>query len=201
MADRFSIAGQQALVIGGTSGIGLELARAFLDAGAKVIVAGSTQERLGRALAELKPRGEAFGYRADVRDLEALHGLIGVTLAHHGHLDLLVNCQGITRMKPAEEFSREDWSAIISLTRTFAAEWATRGVRVNAITPGFFMTELASSAMNPVRRQRALERAPMARWGELDELVGAAIYLASPAARFVTGETIRVDGGFLAAGL
>lgn len=253
MTDRFSIAGQQALIIGGTSGIGLELAKAFIDAGAKVIVAGSTHERLGRGLAALKSRGEAFGYRADVRDLDALHGLIGVTLAHHGHLDLLVNCQGITRMKPAEEFSREDWSAIvdvnlrsvffactevgkhmlgrgkgaiinigslssfrgwpqsavyaisktgiISLTKTFATEWATRGVRVNAIAPGFFMTELASSAMSPVRRQRALDRTPMGRWGELDELVGAAIYLASPAARFVTGETINVDGGFLAAGL
>jgi NAD(P)-dependent dehydrogenase (short-subunit alcohol dehydrogenase family) len=253
VADRFLIAGQQALVIGGTSGIGLELAKGFLDAGAKVIVAGSTHERLGRALAELKTRGEAFGYRADVRDLDALHGLIGVTLAHHGHLDLLVNCQGITRMRPAVEFSREDWSAIIvinlrsvffastevgkhmlgrgkgaiinigslssfrgwpqsavysisktaiiSLTKTLATEWAPRGVRVNAIAPGFFMTELASSAMNPVRRQRALDRTPMGRWGELDELVGAAIYLASPAARFVTGETISVDGGFLAAGL
>jgi NAD(P)-dependent dehydrogenase (short-subunit alcohol dehydrogenase family) len=92
-------------------------------------------------------------------------------------------------------------TAIISLTRTLATEWAPRGVRVNAIAPGFFMTELASSAMSPVRRQRALDRTPMGRWGELDELVGAAIYLASPAARFVTGETINVDGGFLAAGL
>ena len=115
MAERFSIAGQHALVIGGTSGIGLEFAKGFADAGAKVIVAGSTQERLDRALAELKPRGDAFGYRADVRDLDALHGLIGITLAHHGHLDLLVNCQGITRVKPAEEFSREDWSAIVDI--------------------------------------------------------------------------------------
>ena len=92
-------------------------------------------------------------------------------------------------------------TGIISLTKTLATEWARRGVRVNAIAPGFFMTELASSAMSPVRRQRALDRTPIGRWGELDELVGAAIYLASPAARFVTGETINVDGGFLAAGL
>jgi NAD(P)-dependent dehydrogenase (short-subunit alcohol dehydrogenase family) len=252
-ADRFSLEGQYALVIGGTSGIGRELAQGFLQAGARVIVAGSTQEKLDRALAHLAAYGKVSGYRADVRDLEQLHGLVGITLAHHGHLDLLVNCQGITRLKPAEDFTPEDWSsimdinlrsvffactevgrhmlgrrrgsiiniaslssfrgwprsalyamsktAIVSMTETLATEWATRGVRVNAIAPGFFMTELAHSAMDPVRRQRALDRTPMGRWGELDELVGAAIYLASPAARFVTGETLRVDGGYLAAGL
>ena len=253
VADRFSLDGKYALIIGGTSGIGLALATAFVDAGARVIVAGSSDEKLERALASLTPRGQAFGYRANVRDLDALHGLVGITLAHHGHLDILVNCQGITRLKPAEDFSPGDWAdivdtnlrsvffactevgrhmlgrgtgsiinigslssfrgwpksalysltktAIISLTETLATEWATRGVRVNAIAPGFFMTELARSAMDPARRERALDRTPMGRWGELDELVGAAIYLASSASNFVTGETIRVDGGFLAAGL
>ena len=251
--SRFSIDGQYALVIGGTSGIGLEISRAYLDAGARVIVAGSNQDKLDRALAELGHHGPVAGYRADVRDLDQLHGLVGLTLAHHGHLDLLVNCQGITRLKPAEDFTPEDWThifdtnlrsvffactevgrhmlgrgrgsiiniaslssfrgwprsalysmtktAIVSMTETLATEWGARGVRVNAIAPGFFMTELAQSAMDPVRRQRALDRTPMGRWGELDELVGAAIYLASPAARFVTGETLRVDGGFLASGL
>ena len=255
-AGRFSLEGQYALIIGGTSGIGLELAKGFLQAGARVIIAGSTQEKLDQALAGLAmhaTEGSVHGYRADVRDLDQLHGLVGITLAHHGHLDLLVNCQGITRLKAAEDFSADDWSsiidinlrsvffactevarhmlgrgkgsiiniaslssfrgwprsalyaiskaAIVSMTETLASEWATRGVRVNAIAPGFFMTELARSAMDPVRRQRALDRTPMGRWGELDELVGAAIYLASPAARFVTGTTLRVDGGFLASGL
>lgn len=249
----FSVAGQYALIIGGTSGIGRELAKGFLLAGAKVIIAGSNQEKLERALAELASFGEVRGYRADVRDLGELHGLIGITLAHHGHLDLLINCQGITRLKAAEDFTADDWTsiidtnlrsvffacsevgrhmlgrgrgsiiniaslssfrgwprsalyamtkaAIVSMTETLASEWAARGVRVNAIAPGFFMTELAQNAMDPVRRQRALDRTPMGRWGELDELVGAAIYLASPAARFVTGTTLRVDGGFLASGL
>jgi len=253
MKNRFSLEGQYALIIGGTSGIGREFAKAYLEEGARVIIAGSKQEKLDRAVAELKPLGRVFGYRADVSDLDQLHGLVGVTLAHHGHLDLLVNCQGVTRMKPAEAFTPDDWShiidvnlrsvffactevgrhmlgrgrgsiiniaslssyrgwpnsaiysisktAIVSMTETLATEWATRGVRVNAIAPGFFMTALAAGAMNATRRERALDRTPMRRFGELDELVGAAIYLASPAARFVTGETIRVDGGYLAAGL
>jgi 2-dehydro-3-deoxy-D-gluconate 5-dehydrogenase len=90
---------------------------------------------------------------------------------------------------------------VLALTRTLAAEWATRGVRVNAISPGFFMTPLNRDKMASERKEAALRRTPMHRFGMLDELVGAAIYLASPAASYVTGETIAVDGGFLAAGL
>ena len=65
--ERFSLQGQYALVIGGTSGIGRALAEGFLEAGARVIVAGSTQERLDQAMKTLSPKGEVFGYRADVR--------------------------------------------------------------------------------------------------------------------------------------
>ena len=91
--------------------------------------------------------------------------------------------------------------AVRALTETLASEWAGRGVRVNAIAPGFFMTDLNKDVMTDDRKQRAMARIPMGRFGELDELAGAAVYLASPAARYVTGETIAVDGGFLAAGM
>ena len=74
MTDRFSLSGQYALVIGGTSGIGKEFAKGFLEAGMRVMVAGSTQQKLDRALADLRPLGPVFGYRADVRDLDQLHG-------------------------------------------------------------------------------------------------------------------------------
>lgn len=90
---------------------------------------------------------------------------------------------------------------VAGLTRSLAAEWAGRGVRVNAISPGFFLTELNRDKMSPERKESALRRTPMGRFGELDELVGAAIYLASPAAGFVTGATLNVDGGYLAAGI
>ena len=91
--------------------------------------------------------------------------------------------------------------AVIGLTLSLAAEWAGRGVRVNAISPGFFATDLTRAAMSPERRDSAIRRTPMGRFGELDELVGAAVYLASPAAKFVTGTVINVDGGYLAGGI
>ena len=90
--------------------------------------------------------------------------------------------------------------AVKALTETFGAEWAAQGVRVNAIAPGFFITDLNRN-MTDERKKRALDRTPMHRFGELPELVGAAVYLCSPAARYVTGATIAVDGGFLASGI
>ena len=88
-----------------------------------------------------------------------------------------------------------------ALTETLAAEWAARGVRVNAIAPGFFMTDLNRDVMSEERKARAIARIPAGRFGEVDELAGAAVYLASPAAAYVTGATIAVDGGFLATGM
>ena len=92
-------------------------------------------------------------------------------------------------------------AAVVNLTESLATEWAGRGVRVNAIAPGFVLTDLNREKMPPERKKMAVARTPMGRFGETEDMVGAAIYLASPAAAFVTGETIRVDGGFLAAGL
>jgi NAD(P)-dependent dehydrogenase (short-subunit alcohol dehydrogenase family) len=88
-----------------------------------------------------------------------------------------------------------------ALTETLAAEWAGRGVRVNGIAPGFFMTDLNRDAMREERKARALSRVPMNRFGDVGELAGAAVFLASPAAAYVTGTTIAVDGGFLATGM
>jgi NAD(P)-dependent dehydrogenase (short-subunit alcohol dehydrogenase family) len=90
---------------------------------------------------------------------------------------------------------------VVSLTETLASEWARRGVRVNAIAPGFVMTGMNRDKMPPERKALALSRTPMGRFGETRDLAGAAIFLASSAAAYVTGETIAVDGGFLAAGM
>jgi NAD(P)-dependent dehydrogenase (short-subunit alcohol dehydrogenase family) len=92
-------------------------------------------------------------------------------------------------------------SAIAGLTRALAVEWAPRGVTVNAIAPGVFRTDLNTGLLDSPRGQELLQRTPMRRYGQLDELVGAAIFLGSSASTFVTGQILAVDGGFLASGV
>ncbi|MBW0003064.1 MAG: SDR family oxidoreductase [Hyphomicrobiales bacterium] len=253
-ADRFSLQNKVALILGGSSGIGREIAFAFHAAGAVVVPVGKTSSKIAEVNAALAARGARHkGYCADVTDPAGLTGVIDGTIAACGRIDVLVNSQGVTILKPAESFARADYDLILAtnltsvffactqvgkhmlergsgsiiniasiaalrgfqrsapytvskhgvlgLTRTLGAEWAARGVRVNAISPGFFMTPLNEGKMSSQRKEMAMRRTPMHRFGQLEELVGAAIYLASPSATFVTGQSIAVDGGFLAAGL
>jgi NAD(P)-dependent dehydrogenase (short-subunit alcohol dehydrogenase family) len=93
-------------------------------------------------------------------------------------------------------------TALLSLTRSLACEWAQEGIMVNAIAPGVFPTEMNSGiVMGTARGQELLTRTPMRRFGSPEELVGAAVLLASDGASFITGQCITVDGGFLASGV
>lgn len=93
-------------------------------------------------------------------------------------------------------------AGLLSLTRSLACEWACDGICVNAIAPGVFPSELNSEfVLDTPRGQEILMRTPMRRFGNPDELVGAAVLLASDAASFLTGQCIAVDGGYLASGV
>jgi NAD(P)-dependent dehydrogenase (short-subunit alcohol dehydrogenase family) len=93
-------------------------------------------------------------------------------------------------------------AGVASLTKSLAIEWARHGVCVNAIAPGYFRTPLSEKLLvGTPRGEEVLIRTPMSRFGELDELIGAAVFLASDAASFVTGIVLPVDGGFLASGV
>lgn len=92
-------------------------------------------------------------------------------------------------------------AAVAGLTRALAVEWAPHGVTVNAIAPGVFETDLNREILKGPRGQEFLMRTPMRRFGRTEELVGAAVYLASDASSFVTGQLLVVDGGFLASGV
>jgi NAD(P)-dependent dehydrogenase (short-subunit alcohol dehydrogenase family) len=250
----FSLDSRTALVIGGTSGIGLEIALGFQGAGARVIVASRDQDKIDASVAKLKQKdARSAGYALDASSLTDMRCFAETVWAEQGPIDILLNAQGTTVIKPALDFSEPDYAlvmrtnvdgvfwactefgrrmvergsgsiinigslssfrgwpgssvyamtkaAVVSLTQSIAAEWANTGVRVNAIAPGFFMTPLNEKKMSDARKALAIARTPMGRFGQLSELVGAAVYLASPAAGFTTGATISVDGGFLANGL
>jgi NAD(P)-dependent dehydrogenase (short-subunit alcohol dehydrogenase family) len=92
-------------------------------------------------------------------------------------------------------------AAVGSLTKSLAVEWAKEGVRVNAIAPGIFPTALNRSLLDSPRGHELLMRTPMGRFGNVDEIVGAAVYLCSDAASFTTGHILVVDGGQLASGV
>jgi NAD(P)-dependent dehydrogenase (short-subunit alcohol dehydrogenase family) len=93
-------------------------------------------------------------------------------------------------------------SALLSLTRSLAVEWAAAGVNVNAIAPGVFLTDLNRKLLTETERgKELLMRTPMKRFGCAEELIGAAVLLASDAASYITGQCLVVDGGFLASGV
>lgn len=243
----FSLEGQLALITGGGTGIGLEIARCMVAAGATVVITGRREAVLQDARQEL---GDAAHYLVnDVDDLNSLEALVAEIEALHGPLDILVNNAGINMKKPAldvtdEEFDRilhTNLHAVFALTRAcarrmvarrkgvilmissmaayygidrvvayaasksalegmvkvLASEFSKDNVRVNAIAPGFIETEMSRTAMNsdPERRDRAMRRTPMGKFGQPADIGHAAVFLASDAAGYVTGASLPVDGG------
>lgn len=250
----FSLEGRTAMVVGGTGGLGLAIARGLRRAGAWVTVAGRSQDKLDGAVAILdQGRIRKFGYCVDARSPEQLRELAKTVEADHGPVRILINCQGTTAIKPALELTEDEYDAILDtnlksvffactafgarmvkrregviinitslaahtgwanaaaycaskwgvagITQTLAAEWGSDGVRVNAIAPGFFLTALNRERMSAERKAEAARRNAMKRMGEVEEVVGAAVYLASDASGFVNGATLRVDGGYLSSGI
>lgn len=110
----------------------------------------------------------------------------------------IVNLTSVTaffgsRGNPAYGASK---AGIVQLTKTLAVAWARDGIRVNAIAPGFIATDMTKVSQSGAVNEGILQRTPLGRWGEASDIAGAALFLASNAAAFITGETITVDGGF-----
>ena len=247
--------GKVAVVIGGTSGIGLAIAHGLADAGADVVPTSRRVEQVEVAATEIEERGRrSLRLPSDVSERDSLQRLLEETVKAFGKVDILVNSAGRTKRAPTLDFSEGDWNDIIetnltgtlracqvfgrhmlereygriiniaslstfvalhevaaycaskaavaSLTKSLAVEWSIHGVCVNAIAPGVFRTELNQKLLDESERGREfLLRTPMKRFGNVKELAGAAIFLASDAASFVNGEILTVDGGFLASGV
>jgi NAD(P)-dependent dehydrogenase (short-subunit alcohol dehydrogenase family) len=244
-----------AVVIGGTSGIGLAIARGLAEAGANVIPTSRRAEQVRSAVAGVIALGRrSLEQTSDVSDISSLERLLQSVISQFGSVQILVNCAGRTKRMPTLDVPESDWDAIFetnlkgtlracrlfgkhmvergygriiniaslasfvalyevaaytaskaavaALTKSLAIEWATSGVCVNAIAPGVVRTDLNSALLDGTDRGREfLLRTPMKRFGKTTELAGAAVFLASEAASFVTGHTLVVDGGFLASGV
>lgn len=252
---QLELSGRVAVVIGGTSGIGLALTHGLAEGGADVVPISRRKDMVDQAASSVEARGrKSLRLTADALDRAALEAALAATLAAFSKVDILVNCAGITKRTPTLDVSDQEWDSIIAtnltgtfracqifgrsmlgngygriiniasltsfvglhevaaytasksavagFTRALAVEWGPRGVNVNAIAPGVFRTALNTRLLDESGRgQELLERTPLKRFGRVEELAPACVFLASEGASFVNGEVLTVDGGFLASGV
>jgi NAD(P)-dependent dehydrogenase (short-subunit alcohol dehydrogenase family) len=260
----FDLSGEVAVVLGGTGVLGGAMAEALAGAGARVAVAGRSEERGTAAVRRIEAAGgKAMFVPADAMSRDSLVTCRDAVRKAWGEVTVLVNGAGGNKpegtVAPGGDFCKlplSGWqdvfdlnlvggallpsqvfgetmvaagkgsiiniasissilplsrvvaysaskAAVLNFTQWLAREWATKGVRVNAITPGFFPAEqnrrmlLKDDGTYTERGQAIIGHTPMGRFGEASELGGAVVWLAAPkASGFVTGQNIVVDGGF-----
>ena len=250
--ELFGLAGQVAVVVGGTGVLGGALATGLARAGASVVVAGRDAGRGGERVAAIAEAGGVASFAVvDVSQRESIEGLLAQTLDTYGRVDMLVNGAGVNSASAYAEVKDEDWervitsnltsvhrgcqifgvhmaahgggsilniasasahlplsrvfaysaskAAVVNLTQNVAREFGTKGVRVNALCPGFFPAEQNRKILDAARVAKIMAQTPMDRFGEPEELVGATLLMLSRrAGSFITGATYYVDGGFTA---
>jgi gluconate 5-dehydrogenase len=251
-ARTFRLDGRLARVTGSSGGIGIALARALGEAGARIVLNGRDADKLARAAAELAAEGrDVHALAFDVTRRDAVDAAVAAIERDIGAIDILVSNAGITRRGPFHELPAEDWQqvqrtnvdalfhvgqavargmvgrgrgrivnlcsvmsafgrpgtaayttskgAAKMLTKSMAVDLAPHGLTVNGLAPGYFRTDMTAPLAADERFDRWLVgHTPCGRWGELEDLGAAVVFLASDAARFVNGHVLVVDGGLTA---
>ncbi len=251
--SRWSLDGRRALITGGSDGIGLAIAREFVDLGAHVALVARDDARLQQRVSEIsehRTSSEVLGLAHDLSRLATLDRLLARLGDHWDSLDVLVNNVGTNIRKPALSYDLDEYrslldtnvtscfelsrlchpflcagtepsviniasvaglthmrtgapyamskAAMIQLTRNLACEWAADGIRVNCIAPWYIDTPLAQSVLrDPDYLDEVLQRTPLGRIGQPEEVAAAVAFLAMGAASYITGQCIAVDGGFM----
>jgi 3-oxoacyl-[acyl-carrier protein] reductase len=216
-----------AVVTGAGRGIGKAIAEKLASEGAKVAIVSRTEtnsQTAAEAINALYP-GAAKGYAVDVGNGAAVAEMGKVILADFDHVDILVNNAGVTKDGLLLRMSEEDWdfvvdtnlkgafniglignagqanyaaskAGLIGFTKSVAREFAGRGVTANVIAPGFIATDM-TGVLDEKVKAAVLEKIPLGDFGQAEDIAAAVLFLASPEARYITGQVLAVDGGMV----
>jgi len=222
----YSFEGKSVLISGGTSGIGAAIAQAFAASGAIVHALGletgldiTSTDTIQQALANIKTIDVLVNAAGVIRRFEEhspevfaqvidinLNGAMRMCSACHPYLKAskgsVINIASMLSFfgsGPAPAYSASK-GGLAQLTKSLAIAWAPDDIRVNALAPGWIETPLTSALREESAKSEAIRlRTPMRRWGQPEDIAGPALFLASPAAAFITGAILPVDGGYLIA--
>lgn len=254
MKNYFDLTGRVALITGCSTGLGVQMAKALANQGAKIVALARRKEKIEAVAEEIaKTYGvETLAVQCDITNTDQVNAAVDEILAKFGRIDVLINNAGTGAVAPAEDITDDQFNSelnvdlggtfkvsravakkamlpakygriiniasmyglvgnkiagsapyhaakggVVNLTRALAAEWASKGINVNAICPGYFYTPLTKETLDSdFFQQNAKTMIPAERYGNEGELDTAAIFLASPASSYVTGIMVPVDGGY-----
>lgn len=246
----FDIDKKKAILTGGAGGLGYGMAEGLIESGVEVAII-DISPKLNETVEALGKKGKVHAIYGDISTSENRQKAFFEALeALGGSLDIMINCAGVQKRHPSEEFPISDWQFVIDInltasfelcqlagremlkkgkgkiinvasmlsyfggytvpayaaskggvaqmTKALSNEWASKGINVNAIAPGYMATEMNTALINnPERNEKIIARIPAGRWGTYEDVKGAIIYLSSPASDYINGAIIPVDGGYL----
>ena len=253
MKNYFDLNGQVAVITGASTGLGLQMAKAFANQGANLVLLARRMNLLEENAASIAAEFgvEVLPFSCDITDTEKVKAAVAATMERFGRVDILVNNAGTGAVAPAEEITDDQFrhemnidlfgtficarefgkemikanygriiniasmyglvgnmivgsspyhaakGGVVNMTRALAAEWGKYGITVNSICPGYFYTDLTTETLDSEFFQNiAKKNIPLMRYGKEGELDSCALFLASAASTYVTGQNIAVDGGY-----